>query len=713
MRTMTTKTDLFSTLIRQLAWSLALLLPALAVQAQTPPEDFEDAAAENAVDYFARDTYRIDTMACPFKSDIEYDPGDIECGLLQVPENREDPHSRFIELHFVKLNSTWDDEEEAEKDDDEEDSGLAPGKRDDPVIYLTGGPGAPAQYYVDRFKDHRIRKHRDLYILEQRGIVHSGDFCTKYSSRKPERFDVETHAEQRDAGIERANDCAMNATAAGVDLTAYNSIENARDVHALRRALGLEQWNIWGISYGSILGQAYIKEDPEGIRAIVLDAIVPINARDESLFWRVVNWYDRDLQKLDALCQANDDCAKTYPNLGQRVRDAAKTLVDNPIVVETKDTELYPSGKAHFFTDIAAFLPFIFFYEQDNYPGLPGLIYAWADIVERRDENYFKMFAEGDGGGLTTISQGMYDAIFCMDGYAEAQVASAAADYEEFPILGSAVGSPEDDLKRAQRCHDMGMSPRDSSEYAPVQTDIPALLVEGDMDPITPPPLAKTILPGFSNGTYVEFPYAGHGPSRSVECAGDMLNKFFDDPTAEPDLSCVDEMEIPDFYVPMFVTSIGPRLASIAIEDKKKLAGPIAWFGVSTLFVLIAFIFLSLAPIGRRIDNRQAAPTDGARWAAWTAATLGFLAIAIIGAAFGVTYDASKLMVIFGLVSWAKFGAFAGLLAGIAGIAAVALTVRSRIKRRLPFGTLVGFILTGLSAIGLSSFLMVWDLGPF
>jgi hypothetical protein len=106
---------------------------------------------------------------CPFKGRIEYDPGEIECGLLQVPENREDPDSRFIELHFVKLNSTWDDEEE--QDDDEEDSGLEPGKRDDPVIYLTGGPGAVAEGYVERFKDHGIRKHRDLYILEQRGIA--------------------------------------------------------------------------------------------------------------------------------------------------------------------------------------------------------------------------------------------------------------------------------------------------------------------------------------------------------------------------------------------------------------------------------------------------------------------------------------------------------------------------------------------------------------
>ncbi len=705
MRTTIIRPGIFAGSYNRLFRALVLFLPALAVHAQA-------AAAAEVVDYFARDTFRIDTVVCPFKSDIEYDPGDIECGLLQVPENREDPNSRFIELHFVKLNSTWDDEEEAEKDDDEEDSGLAPGKREDPIIYLTGGPGAKVRHYVKRFEDHGIRKHRDMYILEQRGIGSSGDFCPKYSTRKPEKYDDKTLEEHFDSSIEAANDCSINAKAAGVDLTAYNSIENARDVQAFRMALGLDQWNVWGISYGSILGQAYIKQDPEGIRAFVLDAIAPINARDEILFWRVVNWYDRDLKKLDELCQAHDSCAEYYPDLGERVRQATKSVIDNPIVVDVKDTELYPSGQAAFFTDIAAFLPFVFLYEQSNYPGLPGLIYAWAEAVENRDETLFKMLAQANGD-FVSISLGMYDAIFCMDGYVEAQIASGKADYEEFPILAGAFGSIKNDQKRAQRCLDMGMRPRDSSEYAPVQTDIPTLLIAGDMDPITPPPLAKAILPGFSNATYVEFPYAGHAPSRSVECAGDMLNKFFDDPTAEPDLSCVDEMEAPDFFVPLYTTSIVPRLGLIAIEDKKALAGPAAWGGLSILTTLIAFIFLSVAPIGRRIDRSPGVETAGARWAAWLAAFFGTAAIAGFGAAMGVTYEASEMLLLFGLVPWTRFGAYAGLLAGLAGIAAIALTILAQLTRRLPIGTLVGFLLTGVAAMGLSSFLMYWDLGPF
>lgn len=257
------------------------------------------------------------------------------------------------------------------------------------------------------------------------------------------------------------------------------------------------------------------------------------------------------------------------------------------------------------------------------------------------------------------------------------------------------------------------MIPRDREEFAAVETDLPALLIEGDMDPITPPPLAKAILPGFSNGTYVEFPYAGHGPSRSVKCAGDMLNAFFDDPTGEPDLSCVDEMEAPDFYVPLFTTTVGPRLAAKAMEDKKSLVIPGIWGGTSLLIPVMAFLVLTLAPIGRWIDRRRAQPAFGARVVAWSAGFLVVVSAVVIGSAIGVTYKAFEALLLFGLVPWTWYGAAAGLLAGIAGLATVVLTIRAQAKKKLPVGSLLGFLLTGLAAFSFSLFLISWGLGPF
>ena len=669
-------------------------------------------AQADAPDLYVRDSFRIDTLVCPFRGSIDYEPGDIECGLLQVPENRENPNSRFIELHFIKLNSTWDDDEANAEDDDGEDSGLEPGKRDDPVIYLTGGPGAAAEYYVKRFKDHRIRRHRDLYILEQRGIANSGDFCETYFTRNPALGNVDSLEKSAEAARIAAEKCARNAIAAGVDIRGYNTIENARDVKALRIALGFDQWNVWGISYGTLLGQAYIKEDPEGILAVVLDAIVPLDARSNVLSWRVVNWYDRDLRKLDELCQADDGCAERFPDLGQRVRDAALAAKNNPIAVDVKDIENYPTGKVYFLSDIAAYLPFTLFYEQSNYPALPAIIHAWADAIENRDEDLLKAIALAVTGDFFGISQGMYDAIMCNDGYREAAIASTEVDRAEFPVLTNAISVEGDTEAWARSCVELGLQPRPQDEFRAVQTDIPTLLIEGDMDPITPPPLARLIEPGFVNGTYVEFPYAGHGPSRSVECAGDLLNKFYDDPLAEPDLSCVEEMEAPEFLGSLYRTSAGPRLAVFAAEQKDDLPTLVSWAGASVIGVVVGFLVLTFAPLVRRVEKREPVPADGARLATWAAAGFGTASLAIFGAAAGVSYKLSEMLLAFGMVGWAAVGAWAGVLAGVVGVAALVLTVRARKRVALPLGTLAGFAVTSLAAVSLSVFLLVWGLGP-
>lgn len=669
-------------------------------------------AAGTTVDLFARDTFQLDAVVCPFKGEIEYEAGDIECALLEVPENREKPDSRFIELLVVKLTSKPDDDDRPEPSSDAGDLPQpAPGRRDDPVVYLTGGPGARVGYYVKRLKEHGILEHRDLYILEQRGIGSSDDFCPEYQRRKPKAANVATFAERLEADLARARDCAENATAAGVDLSGYHTFENARDLRALRLALGLERWNVWGISYGSILGQAYLKVDPEGIRAIVLDAIVPLDVRHNPWAWQTVSWYVRDLEKLDELCREDPGCGRRYPDLADRIRDAAAAVRDNPIAVAVKDTERYPTGTAHLFSDVAAFLPFTLLYEQSEYPTLPGLIHAWTAAVERRDEAVFKLIALA-GSEFFDSSQGMANAILCLDGDAEAQVIAARADLETHPVLAAAIGSEHSYQRFAELCGEHAMAPRDAAEFAPVVSDVPALLLAGDMDPITPPPLAEAIVPGFHNGTFAVFPFAGHGPSRSVECAGDMLNLFFDDPAATPDLSCVETMAAPRFRAPLYRTNFAAQIGVRALEDRKTLIAPAAWVGISLVASLVALLVLTFAPLGRRLDRRPAIPTRGARPMAWLAALLATLAGAVLGAAVAATFKASKVTLLVALLPWARYGAIAGLLAGLAGLTAVVLTIRAQRRQRLPITTLLGLVLTGLAAASLSAFLIVWGLRP-
>lgn len=685
--------------------AVAFLAASLAT-AQTPAQEFAEETAEDAAvdgtgpapDLFARDRFEIETIICPFKGTIKYKPGEISCGQLSVPENREKSRSRHIKLNFVKLHARkpekWDEAEQGEW-----------AKREDPIIYLTGGPGAQAAGYVERFKDHGARDVRDMYILEQRGIGGSGDFCPKYGLFDPAVANKDNWDDYQEAGVAALESCFAEAKAARVDLSGYNTIENARDVEALRRALGFEKWNVWGISYGSILGQAYIKQDPDGIRAVLLDAIVPIVPGAH--FQRIGSHFQRDLDLLEKACSENRTCAKSFPDFQSRLKAAMVKTRATPISVDAIDEELFPTGKGWFFSDLVGGIPFASLYEQDNYPTLPALIDAIATKIEREDYDSLEVLTAGGPGGGFDISQGMYNAIACNDGWWGQLHDALAEDAADHPELATLLPGPAIVDEIAAVCKRYGMTPRPESDFAPVVTDLPAVIANGQMDPITPPPLAKAILPGFSNATYVEFPYAGHGPTRSVECAGEFVTKFFDAPEKEVDAKCADEMKAPNFSGRLYKTEAIMKLAAQAAEDEKKAVIPALWFGAPALILLFAFLVFLIAPAARLINREAAMTTLGARPLAFATALLG--AASVIGIAYGVyaTFDANEFLLIGGVLGWVRWFAFAGVLAGLFGVGVLFLTMKARARKPLPVGTLSGLLLTGSAGAAYAAFLLV------
>ncbi len=692
-------------------WTAVLITGAAHAQTGGSPatgtvEADVDAAASDAADFFARDAFKTETIVCPFKAAIPYKPGEISCGLLPVPENREKSRSRTIKLHFVKLAAKtpkdWDTEQKGEWE-----------KRADPIVYLTGGPGAQATGYVKRLKGHGVLAARDLYILEQRGIGFSNDFCPKYGLFDPAVANTPDWDAATRAQMAQAEACFAAAKAERIDLSGYNTIENARDVEALRRALGFDQWNVWGISYGSILGQAYLKQDPAGVRAVVLDAIVPIEPGAH--FQRVGRHYQRDLDLLDAACGADPHCARRYPDLQKRFKAAINKVKSQPIEVDAIDKELFPTGKAWFFHDLIGGAPFAALYEQDNYPTLPALIDAIARRVEKDDYKGFRALTAGGGmsgpGGFG-ISQGMYNAIACNDGWVNYLREAIEADQRENPELASFFGDAALVDEQAAMCKRYGMPARAPEQFAAVATDIPAVIANGQMDPITPPPLAQMIVPGFSRGTYVEFPYSGHGPTRSVKCAGEFLTKFFDAPGEQVDKTCPESLKAPKFSGKLFRTDGLLALGAKFAEDPRSIAAPALLLGVSSLFLVISFVVLTLAPVARLINRDVPPPTLGARPLAFATALLGTAAVGGLGAAVAMTVEANEMLLLAGLLGWARWFALAGVLAGLGGLGVIALAVRARLRKDLPVGTLLGLFLTGAAGVGLAAFLVINGIGP-
>ena len=637
-------------------------------------------------------------FVCPFKDAIDYEPGEISCGVITVPENREDPASRFIRLHFVKIAATGDED----------------AYREDPVIYLTGGPGVGVDSYVDRLREHALVEQRDLYILEQRGIGASGNFCPYYGLTERALVhgdDIEDA--QRNAADITAN-CFEEATAAGVDLTGYNTVENARDVKALREALGFEQWNVWGISYGSHLGQMLALQDPDGIRALVIDAIVPNDLTD---LMRLRRWANLTLENIFSTCTDAAVCE----DLEARYDAALDAVRDDPVTVELDDTELYPEGEINVGGLILAFAPFSMAYEQDQHPAIPAVMDALIGYFNDRDPAFFQLVADMSGAPAgVSISEGMSAAIRCNDGYTQADADVAADDVAENPRFAGLFATETGAAYAAQMCVDAGLAPRNRSDYRFVETTIPTLIVNGGWDPVTPPPLARYIAPGFSNGRYIEVPYAGHGPTRSMsECAGPVLNAFFDEPDpAALDASCLEAgVEAPEYL--SFIATRGPlALAAKADDDPKTLLAPGLWAGAPLLILAFGLVLIPAGFAARLVDRQPAAELKAdmlaPRWLGWLTALSGLGFVALTGYGLYAASEVSELALIAGLHPAAAAAPWLSLATGLLGLLVLVSLVRRRTSGGpVRVGSLIGLFLIGAAGLALSAFALSYDLSVF
>lgn len=637
----------------------------------------------------------VEPLVCPF--DFEYETGEMSCGFIAVPENRDDPDSRIIRLNFVKIEATAEDESEV---------------REDPVVYLTGGPGVVLEGYADRLREHDILQQRDLYILEQRGIANSGDFCPYYDDVRRDLAWADSPLDGARNGAERMRECFRMAREAGVDLTGYNTVENARDVRALRQALGFETWNVWGISYGSVLGQMVLQEDPDGTRAMVIDAIVPNDLVD---LMRIGRWVNRIFDNLYSTCTDAAVCE----GLEARVNAAVERMKAEPVVVEVDNTEINPEGRVSIGAEIVLFAPFMMMYEQDEHPAIPGVMDRILTAIETDDAAMFDLLANGNVGGGGGSSQGMSSAIRCNDGYYAESARVAEEDMAESPMLAG-LGFAEGAAYQARVCVEEGLVPRRHADsYGLVETDIPVLVVNGAWDPVTPPPLAARIMPGLSNSRYVEVPFAGHGPTRSMpECSGPVLNAFFDNPDpAVLDASCLEEGVAQPDYRDFFTTAAIVRGASLAVDDPKNLAPAGLWFGLPLIMLILSALIYPLAWLARRISLNSAetlsADTGGARWLAWFASLTGIAFPVMVGLGAYEASEISQFAIMAGMTETAATGTWMAMATGVLGLLALFQLWRARAGGSVRIGSLMGITITGLSAVAVAAFAFAWDLTPF
>lgn len=570
--------------------------------------------------------------ACPFEDSTGIEG--LECGVLLVPEQRGNPDSRPLRLAVAVLRST------------------GPDPVPDPVVFLSGGPGGSSVEFVPgRARSafwNRLREKRDVVFFDQRGTGYSDpEFCPEmdavfnalnYRGLSPEQVRAES--------VRAAADCREKMLAQGVDLTAYNSAASAGDLADLRRALGYASWNLLGLSYGTRLALVALRDQPDGIRSAVLDSALP---PDVAAWADAGERFSRTLRLAFDQCAASTGCREAFPTLEEDFYQVIADLDRDPLVIPMAKSTRFPDGRVVVDGSLWAAGMFQGFYDRSFVPVFPLIVRESG----RRNQGVMRVLAERLARDPDRGSVGMKYAVTCYENLPFNPEDRVLEDRRRHPRLAAWHRTAGPERAVCEVWHQGRAGPH---EFEPVHSAVPALILAGEFDPITPPGYGRQAARTLPNATYVEVPATGHAVSPSSQCVRDLINAFLDAPGEPLNTSCVDELPVASFASDVHMNRGVYRTASTLQGGARSLVLP-AFLALVLLATALAW---PVAATARRVRGRAvSAPGTSAQSLAWplaaSTAALGLVFLVGLVLAIRQTAAVNPYLLAFGVpgqVGW-------------------------------------------------------------
>ncbi len=426
---------------------------------------------------------------------------DIQCGYLVVPLQYEQPQGPTIRLAVAIIKT--------------QSSNPPP----DPLVMMQGGPGGSTLdfFVTPLLTTSRLRANRDIILFDQRGTLYSQPNlnCPEYLDMVIATLNEDLSPEESDRQFQQAlTQCHQRLVKQGIDLSAYNSIENANDVDALRQALGYDQINLYGVSYGTLLALHVMRQHPQGLRSVILNSVVPPQI---NFLTQAPQAEGRAFNQLFQTCAADTQCSQAYPNLEQVFYNLVDRLNKNPDHIYLTDPQTSKTYEAVFNGDTLISTIYQMQYVTELIPMLPRIIYnvraGRYDFVERiLSQLVFDR----------SISMGMYFSVLCAED----------ADFQPSDVnlrgLPSELKNLEENSGQSflTTCNNWNVTALPSSIDQPVTSDVPTLVLTGAFDPITPPSYGQTAAQTLTNSYFFTFPWGGHGAALSGTCQDKMILRF-------------------------------------------------------------------------------------------------------------------------------------------------------------------------------------------
>jgi len=414
----------------------------------------------------------------------------VDSGRVTVPERHGQSGGRTIQLAVIRVRST----------------AVRPGP---PIIYLAGGPGGSGTAGIrgDLFPTvDALRAVSDVIVYDQRGTGSTQpSLVVRGTIGIPMDESVNSPAAMNGA-VARARAAAEEIRARDIDLTAYNTNENADDLDLLRQALGVDKFILWGHSYGSHLGLAYLRRHGAHVERAILGGINGLDQRR-----RLPADGDVLLTRIDSAVRQTPKLRTVMPDFLGTTRRVLAKLAAAPVKVRVDSADVL-LGKEEVQLLIA-----LAGGEWSFVSALPLLLgeldAGRYDIVARQVRDIIK--ARPMGTAMTypmDMSSGVSPAR-----------ARQIAEQQATAILGNAINFPFDQPEY-QQAWGVRVLPDEFRE--PVRSNVPTLFVSGTLDGRTSLGDAADVMRGFSNRTSVIVDAAAHNPYALTPMLRDLMLRF-------------------------------------------------------------------------------------------------------------------------------------------------------------------------------------------
>jgi pimeloyl-ACP methyl ester carboxylesterase len=319
------------------------------------------------------------------------------------------------------------------------------------------------------------------------------------------------------------------------DLRLYTTTIAMADLDDVRAALGYDKINVYGGSYGSTAALSYLNFYPQHVRTVTISGIAP---PDSPLPLSFAKGVEHAINRLVDDCAAEEKCKTAFPDLRKDWTTVVANLSKGPVTFDALNPYTQQKQQVTMTREGFAELMRLVLYNPIVISLLPAAIHE----MSQGDYSHFAFYAYQVRHGLDlAIARGMQLSVICVEDVPflkEADIQSEAR--------GTFYGS---DKAHAyiRACEQWPRGEMPAKFRQPIKSDVPVLMLSGELDPVTPPYLATPLLRWLPNGRQVVMHNATHS---SYECQEKLAREFIERGTANGlDTSCVEGIKRLPFLI--------------------------------------------------------------------------------------------------------------------------------------------------------------------